>query len=153
MTRYGADARVAELQAELATALEHHSATAEILKVIANSPSNVQHVFEAVAERTMSLLRCWSVIVISYDGDLLHFGAARGAMPNTERLVRQYYPAKPGTDTITGRCILSGVPVNAGDVSEDLDLGIQDRMRARGFRAVLSVPMLCDGQAIGAISA
>jgi two-component system NtrC family sensor kinase len=153
MDQDGAVARITELEAQLASSLQHQKATAEILTVIASSPSDTQPVFEAVAERTMALLNCWSVIVIPYDGELLHFGAARGAMPDTERLVRQDYPAKPGSDTITGRCILSGVPINVPDVLEDASLEIQERVRARGLRAVLSVPILRDGQPIGAISA
>jgi two-component system NtrC family sensor kinase len=147
MDQDGAVARIAELEAQLASSLQHQKATAEILKVIASSPSDIQPVFEAVAERTVALLNCSSVIVIPYDGELLHFGTARGAMPDTERLVRQDYPAKPGSDTITGRCILSGVAINVPDVLEDASLEIQDRLRARGLRAVLSVPMLRDGSA------
>jgi hypothetical protein len=36
---------------------------------------------DAVAERAMSLLVCWSVIVTRFDGEYVHFGAARGALP------------------------------------------------------------------------
>jgi hypothetical protein len=54
--------------------LQRQTATAGILQVIANSPSDVQPVFDAVAERAMSLLDCWSVIVTRFDGEHVHFG-------------------------------------------------------------------------------
>src|SRR6478752_1593988 len=60
---------------DLKEAREQQAATAEILKVIASSPNDVQPVLEAVAERAMSLLDAWSVLVTRFDGELLHFGA------------------------------------------------------------------------------
>src|SRR4051812_42336075 len=63
---------------DLKAARKQQAATAEILKVIASSPSDVQPVLEAVAERAMSLLDAWSVLVTRFDGQVLGFGAARG---------------------------------------------------------------------------
>ena len=73
---------------DLKKAREQQAATAEILKVIASSPDDVQPVLEAVAESAMSLLDAWSVLVTRFDGELLHFGAARGALPDTEQFLR-----------------------------------------------------------------
>ena len=53
------ESRVARLTRELREALERQTATAGILQIIANSPSDVQPVFEAVADRAMRLLDCW----------------------------------------------------------------------------------------------
>ena len=64
---------------ETQEALNQQTATAEILKVIASSPSDVQPVFEAVADRARNLLDCWSALVVRFDGEQAHFGAARGA--------------------------------------------------------------------------
>src|SRR6202521_4622971 len=80
-----------ERTSERDEALERQTATAGILQVIANSPSDVQPVFDAVAERAMRLLDCWSVIVTRFDGEYVHFGAARGALPDTEHFARQRY--------------------------------------------------------------
>src|SRR4051812_43078509 len=46
---------------DLKAARKQQAAAADILKVIASSPSDVQPVLEAVAERAMSLLDAWSV--------------------------------------------------------------------------------------------
>jgi GAF domain-containing protein len=142
----------ARLHNELGMALEQQTATADILKIIASSPSDVEPVFKAVAERAMSLLSCWSVIVVGYDGEQMHFGAACGALPDTEQYVRQFYPSRPGSDSLQGRSILERTAINIADAFADQSQQVRDRARARGFRAVLAVPMLRDGQPFGSIS-
>ena len=142
----------ARLHNELGMALEQQTATADILKIIASSPSDVEPVFKAVAERAMSLLDCWSVIVVGYDGEQMHFGAACGALPDTEQYVRQFYPSRPGSESLQGRSILERTAINIADAFADQSQQVRDRARARGFRAVLAVPMLRDGQPFGSIS-
>ncbi|MFL6582853.1 MAG: GAF domain-containing protein [Burkholderiales bacterium] len=142
----------ARLFDETRNSLERQTATAEILKVIASSPSNVQPVFEAVAERAMDLLDCWSVIVISYDGEHLHFGAACGALPETVHDLRQMFPQRPGPDTAVGRCILERAVINSADLQADPSPQMREIARARGLRAALIMPMLLDGEPIGAIA-
>src|SRR5882757_907833 len=137
---------------DLKEAREQQAATAEILKVIASSPDDVQPVLEAVAERAMSLLDAWSVLVTRFDGELLHFGAARGALPDTEQFLRNYYPMRPEAAVFAGRCILERTAINISDAQADPSPQNRERARVRGFRAALSVPMLRDGQPIGVIT-
>ena len=63
------ESRVARLTRELREVQERQTATAGILQIIASSPSDVQPVFDAVADRAMRLLDCWSVIVTRFDGE------------------------------------------------------------------------------------
>jgi two-component system NtrC family sensor kinase len=142
----------ARLFNETKEALEQQTATAEILKVIASSPNDVQPVLEAVADRAMSLLNCWSVIVGLFDGEQMHFGAARGALPDTEEHLRKLYPARPDPETNQGRCILERAAINVADLQADASPRNRERARMRGFRAGLVVPMLRDGQPVGTIS-
>ncbi len=137
---------------DLKEAREQQAATAEILKVIASSPDDVQPVLEAVAERAMSLLDAWSVLVTRFDGELLHFGAARGALPDTEQFLRSQYPMRPEAAVFAGRCILERSAINISDAQADPSPQNRERARLRGFRAALSVPMLRDGQPNGVIS-
>ena len=122
------------------------------MKVIASSPDDVQPVLEAVAERTMSLLDAWSVLVTRFDGELLHFGAARGALPDTEQFLRNQYPMRPEAAVFAGRCILERSAINISDAQADPSPQNRDRARLRGFRAALSVPMLHNGKPIGVIT-
>ena len=143
----------ARLFKETRQALERQTATADILKVIASSPSDVQPVFEAVAERAMSLLDCWSVSVLRFDGEQMHLAAARGALPDSEQYLRTLYPARPDPETNQGRCILERATINVADIQSDPNPRNRERARARGFRAGLVVPMLRDRRPIGVISA
>ena len=143
---------VADPNKDLKEARAQQAATAEILKVIASSPSDVQPVFEAIAESAMSLLDAWSVLVTRFDGELLHFGAARGALPDTEQFLRNQHPIRPEAAVFPGRCILERSAINISDAQADPSPQSRERARLRGFRAHLSVPMLRDGQANGVIS-
>ena len=143
---------VSDPSKDLKEAREQQAATAEILKVIASSPDDVQPVLEAVAERAMSLLDAWSVLVTRFDGELLHFGAARGALPDTEQFLRNQYPMRPEAAVFAGRCILERSAINISDAQADPSPQNRERARLRGFRAALSVPMLRDGQPNGVIS-
>jgi two-component system NtrC family sensor kinase len=136
---------------ETQEALKQQTATAEILKVIASSPSDVQPVFEAVAARARNLLDCWSALVVRFDGEQAHFGAARGALPDTEEFVRQQYPTRPEPESTLGRCLLERVAISHPNLQTGESPTLREYARTRGFRAVMSVPMLQDGQPIGAI--
>src|SRR5262249_58249762 len=70
-----------EAQRRLAEALEQQAATSEILTVIRSSPSNVQPVFEAVAESAARLCESLDSSVWRREGDRLLLVAHHGAIP------------------------------------------------------------------------
>jgi PAS domain S-box-containing protein len=132
--------------------LQRQTATAGILQVIANSPSDVQPVFDAVAERAMSLLDCWSVIVVRFDGEYVHFGAARGALPDTEHFARQRYQSiRLDRASLLGRSLLERTVVSSADAQAEPDPQLRDYARKRGLRAVLVVPLLRVDRVEGAL--
>ena len=92
---------------DLKAARKQQAATAEILKVIASSPDDVQPVVEAVAERAMSLLDAWSVVVTRFDGELLLFGAARGApfWSGLRSMFRTRWPIQVRKSAIVRACV------------------------------------------------
>ena len=57
--RRSSPSRMSRLFNEMQEALERQTATADILKVIASSPDDVQPVFEAIAERSTGLPMGW----------------------------------------------------------------------------------------------
>ena len=59
---------------ETKEALERQTATADILKVIASSPSDVQPVFDAIADSARRLLGGRSALVTRVVGDKLRSG-------------------------------------------------------------------------------
>jgi signal transduction histidine kinase/DNA-binding response OmpR family regulator len=66
--------------------------------------------------------------------------------------LRQGYPARPSGATASLRAIRDRRVVHIADLLEDAEYEIQEAAKAAGFRAVLSVPMLRDGQAIGSLT-
>jgi hypothetical protein len=67
--------RVRDLERRLAESLEREKATGEILRVIGSSPSDVQPVFELIAERAMRLCGAPHGGVLRFDGELIHLAA------------------------------------------------------------------------------
>ena len=146
------ESRVATLTRELREVLERQTATADILQIIASSPPDVRPVFDAVADRAMRLLDCWSVIVTRFDGECFQFGAARGALPDTEQLVRQRYQSmRPDPASLLGRCLLERTVVSSTDALAEPDPQLREYARKRGFRAVLIVPLLRNDKVEGAL--
>jgi len=146
------ESRVARLTRELREVQERQTATAGILQIIASSPSDVQPVFDAVADRAMTLLDCWSVIVTRFDGEYVQFGAARGALPDTEQFVRQRYQSmRPDRASLLGRSLLERTVVSIVDAQAEPDPQLRDYARKRGLRAVLVVPLLRDDRVEGAL--
>jgi hypothetical protein len=98
-----------ERTSERDEALERQIATAEILKIIANSPTNVQPVFEAIAESAKRLLAGHSAAVTRVVGDMIHLAAyTAGTEAGNKALVSSFPQALPSPG-IHGRVASSGV--------------------------------------------
>ena len=74
---------VEQLARDLNEALGQQTATSEILRVISNSPTDVQPVFETIADSAMCLFGAVGVAVVRYDGELISMAAARGGAPGS----------------------------------------------------------------------
>ena len=142
-----------ELQArnrELSDALEQQTATSEILRAISSSPTDVQPVFEAIAQSAVQLCEAVNGSVFRFDGSLIHPVALYGMTPQALAAHQRVFPLPPGRGTATGRAILTHDVVHV-NITQDPEYAYEDFVQA-GFRTVLSVPMLRDGDPIGAIT-
>jgi len=137
--------------ADLTEALEQQTATAEILRVISSSPTDVRPVFDTIVQNARSLCRADSAAVLTYDGEMIRIESLDNADPERAGALRQAYPMPPNRGHATGRAILTGRPVHIPDVLEDSDYAL-DAVRDAGLRSLLSVPMLRDGIPTGAIT-
>ena len=136
---------------ETKEALEQQTATAEILRVLSSSPTDVQPVFDAIVLNASRLCGGEYSIVISYDGEMMYLAAQHNPRPGAAEPVAQLFPRVPTRGSSPGRAILNRSPVHIPDVLEDPEYDL-DIVRAAGLRGVLSVPMIRDGKVIGAIS-
>ena len=143
-----------ELQAknaDLTEALEQQTATAEILRVISRSPTDVQPVFDTIARNARRLCNADSGSVQRLDGQLIHLEAVDNATAEGTEALRRAYPSPVSHGTAGGRAILTGRAAHIPDALEDPEYKLAG-LKGVGLRSVLSVPMLRGGTAIGAIA-
>jgi GAF domain-containing protein len=143
-----------ELQArnaEVIEALEQQTATAEILKVISSSPTDVQPVFDAIVRSAVGLCDGLFSALHRFDGELIHEGAQHNYTPEALEEVRRIFPTRPTRALGSGRAILERAVVHIPDVEADPEYLNQALTRAIGMRSVLCVPMLREGAPIGVI--
>src|SRR5262245_50592021 len=136
---------------ERAEAQEQQAATAEILRVISSSPTDVQPVFEAIVESAARLCDAFNAAVVSFDGELMRLEATRNRTPKTFDVASRITPAPPSRAVSTGRAILDRGVVHVPDVERDPEY-LPELARAGGYRSVLAVPLLRDGIPLGAIT-
>jgi GAF domain-containing protein len=139
-----------ELEKKLAEALEQQTATSEILRVISTSPTDVQPVFETIVRNAVSLCGSLFANVFRFDGELLHFVASHNVGPSYVELLRAKYPMRPDSSQVSGRVLLTKSVVWLEDVLADLDYD-QQFPRHMGWRRMLGVPMLREGDPLGVI--
>jgi signal transduction histidine kinase len=139
---------------DLSEALERQTATSEILRVISQSPTDVQPVFDTIAAAALKLCRASAANVFTFDGELVWLAALLSADPNPEyaETLRKRFPMPVGRGAGATRAIMMRAVVEIPDVLEDPDYTITDELLAGGFRSVASIPLLRDGSPIGAIS-
>ncbi|HEY1452807.1 MAG TPA: GAF domain-containing protein, partial [Roseiarcus sp.] len=136
---------------DLEEALEHQTATSEVLSAISRSPTEVQPVFDAIARSATELCGATSGGVDRFDGELIHLAAHYNWTPEALAAMRQIYPATPGRGFASARAILTRSVVHIPDISLDPEYTAAAVVGV-GFRSVLAVPMLRDGEPIGAIA-
>jgi GAF domain-containing protein/CheY-like chemotaxis protein len=137
---------------ELSEALEQQTATSEILRVISQSRTDVQPVFDAIAASARRLCRAAFSAVFTFDGALIHLMALDNFNPEAADALRRRFPAPPSRDGVSARAVLTRALVAIPDVFEDPDYALTAVARVTGFRSSLSVPMLREGSPIGTIT-
>jgi two-component system NtrC family sensor kinase len=134
---------------DLSEALTYQSGSANILSVIASSPTDVQPVLKAIVESACELCEAYDAVVILKDGEQLQAKAHHGPIP----LTRQHWVNDRTSSS--GRAIADRRPVHLHDVlsEEGEEFALARSMsRVDGCRTLLSAPLLREGEAIGAIA-
>jgi signal transduction histidine kinase len=149
---HASDAEVESLRQALTESLERQTATSEILRVISRCQTDVQPVFDAIAARALDLCRATTGWVYTFDGELIHVGAAHGLSQEGIEARRQSYPMPPSRGGGTSRAVQSRTTVYIPDIREDYEYTLRPLAEAATYLSVLAVPMLREGQPIGVVT-
>ncbi|EHR02269.1 GAF domain-containing sensor histidine kinase [Bradyrhizobium sp. WSM471] len=140
----------ARLFNETRETLERQTATADILKVMAASPSDVQPVFDAIAANANRLIGGFSTAVLRYIGGAAHLAAFTPTDPAGDRVLQSSFPV-PFAQFPPYELVAGGAAAQLPDT--DVEPAARNIARARGYRSMLFAPLMSDGEAIGIIIA
>jgi len=101
---------------ETKEALERQTATSEILRVIASSPTDVQPVFDAIARNAVALCGGIGALVLRFDGEMLHVAGHHAMSPEGVERNERAFPRRPGRDYPPGRAFLDRSVVHVPDL-------------------------------------
>jgi GAF domain-containing protein len=133
---------------DLEEALMYQTGSANILKVIASSPTDLKPVLKAIVQSACELCDAYDAVIRLKNGQNLEFSAHHGPI----RVMRSSRPIS--RNWTAGLAVIEQKPVQVQDVlaSEgDVFPETQERARRFGHRTILSVPLMREGESIGAI--
>jgi signal transduction histidine kinase len=133
---------------DLEEALRYQTGSANILSVIASSPTDVGPVLHAIVESACELCQAYDAVIILKHGDELQLSAHHGPIP----INRQNWGNN--RTSVSGRAMADGRPVHVHDVLADeaREFEIARGMsRVDGCRTLLAAPLLREGEPIGAL--
>jgi class 3 adenylate cyclase/putative methionine-R-sulfoxide reductase with GAF domain len=142
----------ARLLSELQESLELQTATADVLRVISSSPSDLRPVFDALAENAARLCHGFDVYVQLREGDLVRYVAHYGGIIPISTVVGETRPLT--RDLVIGRAMLESRLIHLLDAqaeSEEFPEG-SAIARRNGYRTIIAVPLMRHGYAIGTIA-
>ena len=143
---------VARLTREREEALEQQTATSEVLSIIRRSPADAQPVFDAIVQSAARLCGGIFSAVYLYDDDLLRIAATNNFSPQATRQILDFREhRRPDRSHLAGRAILDRAITHVHDVLADPEYS-REWALAGGWRAVLAVPLLRNGNPVGALS-
>jgi signal transduction histidine kinase len=138
---------------ELREPLEQQTATSEVLRVISSSPTDVQPVFETIANNSVNLCGATYCIAYSFDGEMISMVAHHNLDKVALDALNEIWPMRPDPRSVVGRTILGRNVLHIEDVAAEPNyIFANARRTALGIRTYLGVPMIREGQPIGAIA-
>ncbi len=141
--------------ADLSESLEQQTATSDVLRVISGLQAELEPVFQAILENATRICAAKIGILFRFDDGAYTAFATLGVTAEYDEYLRRG-PIRAGPGTGLGRVAASTQTVHIIDIQAEQTYADGDPLRVAtaelgGARSLLNVPMLKDGELIGAI--
>ncbi|HEX8665495.1 MAG TPA: GAF domain-containing protein, partial [Beijerinckiaceae bacterium] len=147
----GLERKVEERTQELSEALAQQTATADVLKAISRSTFDLTTVLQVLIENATRLAGANQGFIFRFDGQFARLAFSYNARSEYAVLI-EANPIPPGRDSLVGRILMERRPVHIPDVLADEEFTWHEAQRLGGFRSMLGIPMLREGNLIGVIA-
>ncbi len=133
------------LKREVTEGLEQQTATGEVLRIIAGSPTELQPVMDTIAASAARLCDSDDAHIYRVDGDVLRLAAIHGNVPTPgDRAISR--------QTVRGRAVVDRKTIHIHDFREVVTDFSESGNRQTGSRTRLATPLLRKGIPIGVIA-
>ena len=134
---------------ELAELLQQQTATSDVLKVISRSTFDLQTVLDTLVASACQLCEADSGNISRPTSEGLFRFQAHHGMPPAMVKDLERRQIKAGRGTAIGRVLLERTPAHIEDVLNDRDYELVETSKLGGYRTLLAVPLLREGEPIG----
>jgi GAF domain-containing protein len=141
---------------DLTESLEQQTATSEVLGVISSSPGRLEPVFQSMLDNAVRICEAKFGFMNRYESNTWRIIAVHGAVPAYTEFLQQHGYKRPSPETVVSRIATTKQLVHIADLAASRGYAERDpvvvaAVELGGVRTMLGVPMLKEGELIGAI--
>ena len=135
---------------DLTESLQQQTATSEVLSVISSSPGELEPVFQSMLENATRICEAKFGTLFRFDGNAFHVAGQVGMLPEYAEFQRQRGVFLPPPGSQLDRIMRTKQVCHAADIGAEA--AFNPAVKLGGGRSFVGVPMLKDGDLIGAIT-
>jgi len=136
---------------ELVEALEQQTEIAQVLQVMASSPTELRTVLATIHNNALRLCEADSGVTFVFDGEQFRISVPTDNISSDTLAYLRDLPIRPGPETPLRRAGLELRPIHTADIFADPRFSPPDIYRREGVCAVVAAPMLKENKLVGAI--
>jgi PAS domain S-box-containing protein len=136
---------------DLTEALEQQTATADMLEVISRSTFDLPAVLNTLVDSAAKLCAADCAFIFRFEEGAYRLAASHGFTEEYRQFI-VHNPIEPGHGTLVGLTALEARTVHLPDCLADPEYVWTESQKIGGFRTMLGVPLLREGNSIGVIA-